>query len=292
MFRPLICFAALAGVVGQAAIAAEPIVLAPSSNWHLDYAEQSCRLARTFGDAENRSLAYFTQHGPSDAFEMTFSGEPLKRFSANRDVITQFGPIGGEWEIRPFKGDMDGFGPALIYSGVNLEEDTEEADADFAEILTSFPAIDVERAQGMDYVEISQRNHKVRFGTGPLDQAFAALNACSEDLLASWGLNVEQHRSLTRMVVWTNSDKIVPQILRDYPAKALRSGEQGIVRALLLVDEKGEVEDCRLDNATTAKALPAQACKALQEAIFEPALDSQGQPMRSFYLTKIVYKMG
>ncbi|WP_454598002.1 energy transducer TonB [Qipengyuania sp. SM2507] len=227
---------------------------------------------------------------------MTLAGEPLERFSSSRDVITQFGPAGGEQGIRPFKGDVDGFGPALIYSGVNLEEKPDEDedvdDAQASEIRTSLPAINVERAQGMEYIEIGQRNRGVRFATGPLDKPFAALNACSQDLLSAWGLDVDQHRSLTRMVDWTNSREITSRITRDYPMKALRRGEQGIVRALLLVNEKGAVEQCTLANATNSEALPAPACRALKDAVFEPALDSQGQPMRSFYITRIVYKMG
>lgn len=295
MFRLTFCIAAAAAAVSQASFAAEPVVvLEPSSAWHLDYAEQSCRLGRTFGDAENISAAFFTQHGPSGSFEMTLAGEPLERFSSSRDVITQFGPTGGERETRPFKGDVEGVGPALIYSGFNLEEEPDEGEdeAPASEISTSLPTIDIERAQGMDYIEIGQRNRGVRFATGPLDQAFAALNACSQDLLSAWGLDVDQHRSLTRMVDWTNSKEITSRIMRDYPMKALRRGEQGIVRALLLVDEKGAVEQCTLANATNSEALPAPACRALEDAVFEPALDSQGQPMRSFYITRIVYKMG
>jgi len=297
MFRLTLCIAAAAAAVSQASFAAEPVVvLEPSSAWHLDYAEQSCRLGRTFGDAENISAAFFTQHGPSGSFEMTLAGEPLQRFSSNRDVVTQFGPIGGEREIRLFKGDVDGVGPALIYSGVSLEEKPDEteddAEDDTPEVMTSLPAIDIERAQGMDYIEVSQRNRRVRFATGPLDKAFAALNACSEDLLAAWGLDVEQHRSLTRMVVLTNGGEIASRIQQDYPVKALRKGEQGIIRTLLLVDEKGEVNECKLASATDSETLSGQACRALEDAIFEPALDSRGQPMRSFYVTKIIYVLG
>lgn len=293
MFRSTVCIAALSAVFAQSAFAADqPVVLAASSNWHLDYAEQSCRLARTFGDAEALSVVFLTQHGPSGSFEMTLAGESLDRFTSNRDVMMQFGPSGAERETKPFTGDVEGVGPALIYSGLDLEDESEETEEDTAEVATSLPAIDVERASGMDYIEISQRNRGVRFATGPLDKAFAALNACSENLLGSWGLDVERHRSLTRMADWTNSEAITSRIVRDYPAKALRRGEQAIVRALLLIDEKGGVDRCDLTNATNSEALPAEACRALDDAVFEPALDSQGQPMRSFYITKIVYKMG
>ena len=293
MFRTTICFAALAAAGAQGAAAAEPATVLPaSSSWHLDYAEQSCRLARTFGEGEGRSVVFFTQHGPGDSFELTLAGEPLDRFSPN--VAIQFGPIGGTWKIRPFRGDVEGVGPALIYSGLDLaeEQDEEEAEEDVAEARDSLPAIDIHRAKEMDYIEVNQGRRRVRFATGTLDKPFAALNACSVDLIAEWGLDADQHRSLTRIVDPTNMKLIASRVGRDYPAAALRKGEQGIIRALLIVGADGKVERCTLDNATNSETLPAPACRVLEDAVFEPALDSQGQPMRSFYITKIVYKMG
>jgi TonB family protein len=293
MFRSALCFAAGFAVCAQAALAAEPAVVLPaSSKWQLDYGEQTCRLARAFGEGENLSIVFFTQHGPDDGFELTLAGEPLKRFAPN--TVIQFGPAGGEWEIDPFKGDVEGVGPALIFSGIDLAEEPDEDEPEEAptEAMDRLPAIDIERARGMEYIEVRQRKRLVRFDTGPLDAPFAALNACSEDLINEWGLNLDQHRSMTRMVDWTNSKQIVSRVVRDYPAAALRKGEQGIIRALLIVGADGKVERCTLDNATNSDALPAPACRALEDAVFEPALDSQSQPMRSFYITKIVYKMG
>jgi hypothetical protein len=293
MLRFTLCFAAGFAVCAQASLAAEPAVVLPAtSKWQLDYGKQTCRLARAFGEGENLSLVYFTQHGPDDGFELTLAGEPLKRFAPK--TVIQFGPAGGEWETDPFKGDVEGVGPALIYSGINLAEEPEEGEPeeDFTEAMDRLPAIDIERARGMEYIEVRQRKRLVRFDTGPLDAPFAALNACSEDLINEWGLNLDQHRSMTRMVDWTNSKQIVSRVVRDYPVAALRKGEQAIIRALLIVGADGKVERCTLDNATNSDALPAPACRALEDAIFEPALDSQSQPMRSFYITKIVYKMG
>ncbi len=293
MFRTTVCIAALCAAVAQSALAADdPVVLPASSEWHLDYAEQSCRLARAFGDGENRSIAYFTQHGPGDGFELTLAGEPLKRFSSNTAI--QFGPIGGEWKIGPFKGDVEGVGPALIYSGINLAEEPDEdgAEEDASEARDSLPEIDIQRARQMNYIEVSQGKRRVRFATGALDKPFAALNTCSVDLITAWGLEVDQHRSLTRMADPNNMKVIASRVGRDYPSEALRKGEQGIIRALLIVGADGRVERCTLDNATNSETLPAPACRALRETVFEPALDSQGQPMRSFYVTRIVYKMG
>ncbi|MGI8942933.1 MAG: hypothetical protein ACR2FJ_01615 [Qipengyuania sp.] len=112
-------------------------------------------------------------------------------------MTTQFGPASGEWKTRPFHGTVATVGPALIYSGLDLDDPDEDGNEEESE-SAAHPAIDIGRAQGMDYVEVSQGSRRARFETGPLGKPFAALNSCSDDLLRSWGLDLEKHCSLSR----------------------------------------------------------------------------------------------
>lgn len=61
-------------LAGQAAAADEPLVLKPTSNWQVDYAEDKCRLARKFGEGDTLTVVMFEQDGPSERFGMTFGG--------------------------------------------------------------------------------------------------------------------------------------------------------------------------------------------------------------------------
>ena len=56
MRRAAFALAAIATVTSPAAAAADPVVLKPSSPWNVDFAETKCRLARLFGEGDDRHL--------------------------------------------------------------------------------------------------------------------------------------------------------------------------------------------------------------------------------------------
>jgi TonB family protein len=67
----------------------------------------------------------------------------------------------------------------------------------------------------------------------------------------------------------------------DYPMQPLMEGDDGTVRAVLLIDEAGKVADCTLTKTSGVAALDAQACAVVRErARYSPALDAAGKPRR------------
>ncbi len=60
-----------------------------------------------------------------------------------------------------------------------------------------------------------------------MDKPMAALRECSWDMVQSWGLNIEQQRTLTRKVTPKDSPSswFLPD---DYPTSMLRAGRQAI----------------------------------------------------------------
>ena len=67
--------AALA-LLPSVASAAPPIHLAPSSPWVVDYAENSCRLIRRFGEAKDMTTLAFESEAPG-FLDMLIIGKPL-----------------------------------------------------------------------------------------------------------------------------------------------------------------------------------------------------------------------
>ena len=59
----------------------------------------------------------------------------------------------------------------------------------------------------------------------------------------------------------------------------------------VMVNEAGAVTDCHLERATKLESLNSPACKEMQRATFEPALDRDGTAMPSYYATTIVYRV-
>lgn len=64
----------------------------------------------------------------------------------------------------------------------------------------------------------------------------------------------------------------------DYPASALRAGEQGTVRFRVSVDPSGRVSDCTVLTSSGSSALDSTTCRLLRSrARFTPATDKSGK---------------
>ncbi len=273
------------GAASPAYAKAEPVVLEPSSKWNVDFAPEKCRLARVFGEGENRHVLFFEQWGPKATFGFTASGPGFDRFRAYKPVDVRFSNAQEPRETQPFMGTIESFGDAIIYSTMALEDEGQ------GQMLGILPQLNTDKASFAEFVEFRQRSRSVRFNTGELGEAFKVLNQCTRSLVSDWGLDVEKHKSATKAVEWTNDQAIVQRLVKTYPSAALRKGEQGIMRMRLKIDETGKMTDCVINQTTINKSLKSPACREMAKAKFEPALDANGAPMASYYLTAITYKV-
>lgn len=271
---------------------AQAAPIEPTSKWFVDYADEKCRLARTFGEGEQRVFLFIEQAAPGRTFGLTVAGPPFRGFSDNRTVLLKFDTTAKGNRTRPFTGDLSNAGPALIFSSIDFgpEKPAEELTED-ASGFAGLPAIDVEEASRANQFEFNQGRRVVTLASGPMGSPIKALNTCSADLVRSWGLDLERHRDARRLPEWTNGDKVVKQIVSQYPAKALWAGEQGVLRMRVMLNEAGAVTDCHLERATKLESLNSPACKEMQRATFAPALDRDGKAMPSYYATTIVYRV-
>lgn len=269
---------------------ADPVVLKPKSQWNVDFGEDRCRLARLFSDGDNEHILYFEQHYPSVTAGVTVGGRSLTPFKDRAETLVQTADGRTPLKTQPLKGEMKGFGDALIYPSLDLARDAQPTDLPGLEPVV--PRLDTAFADTIVYLSFSQRNRGVRFSTGPLGDAFKVLNQCSESLIASWGLDAEQHRKMMRGPRWTNQQEVAKMIADRYPAVAARAGEQGVTRMRVIIDAQGKTESCVSDRATKADILKSPACEVvMKEGRFEPGLDAGGKPMRSYYATTITYQL-
>lgn len=285
---PLAVLACLAASPLQAADEA-PVVLEPSSQWVVDFAEDRCRLVRTFGPDDSRHVLIFEQGGPGRAFGLTAAGPGLVRFRSTRTSV-RFGEFPPYLDKSSFTGTLGTFGAAIIWSNLAFAPIDDTA-VDFPVFVPTLPEIDVEKAAKVSAISLQWGKSTLIFNTGTLGDAVKVLNQCAQDLLGSWGLDLERHRTAARLPVWTNESEIVRSMIAAYPEKALRKEAQAIIRMRIIVDEAGRVAECKLVDATAEDGLSSPACKVMQKAIFSPALDREGKPIRSFYLNNIVYRL-
>jgi TonB family protein len=86
----------------------------------------------------------------------------------------------------------------------------------------------------------------------------------------------------------------LPQLFSsdDYPAEALRAGEQGTVAFQLEVGADGSVAACTVTSSSGSASLDSTTCRLLRErARFTPARDSSGKPVSDTVVSRITWRI-
>ena len=78
----------------------------------------------------------------------------------------------------------------------------------------------------------------------------------------------------------------------DYPASAVKAGEQGTVRFRLDVGSDGRVTHCRVTGSSGSPALDNTTCRLMRSrARFTPARDRSGNPTADVFSSSITWRM-
>ena len=278
--------------IAAPATADDTLVLEPSSYWSVDFGDEKCRLARAFGEGEDRHLLFIEQGGPKSSFGFMAIGPAFERFRRPDRIEVQFGDFEPMTDHMPMLGNTEGVGASLIYSNMSFRVRPEtEGDAEEERRKAPLPRLDVETANQIDSISVSYGKRKVVFNTGDLGEAVTVMNECALNFVEAWGLDRAAHETMSRLPRWTNEQSVGRRIASNYPSEALRNGESGILRLRVIVEPDGTVSKCVLNKATIAESLDPPACREMRRAEFEPALDKDGNPMRSFYITQIIYRL-
>ena len=291
--------AALALAHHPARAADEPVRLAPSSPWHLDYADDSCRLARQFGTGERTSFLLIERYRPGDSFRLSVVGKSFGAVRSNGEAMLRFGPAESEQEVSFMEAET-GETPTLIFSeSLRIAPPTEHEQEALERLkrsdedhLFELAPIDPERERAATSLSVDASGiSEMVFETGSLGEPFAALRKCMDELLTHWGIDVERHESRTRAALpiespgtWLHSS--------DYPRSLLRKGAQGIVHFRLSVDSGGDVSDCHIQRSTRPEGFDEAVCDALmRRAKFKPALDAEGNSIASYYINTVQFRI-
>ena len=267
-------------------------VLRPSSDWYVDYGEDYCRLARQFGKDEHKSVFYLEAYEPSSAFSLVVAGpdfSPLPRQS----VTVHFGPGGLERtsESAP-KIVMGEFQDGVMLNHTPLFEPP-KLDPKAPSSPDTSPTIDPAKAKSIEWLDVSRgKKPPVRLALGQMGGPIEALNACTDELLTHWGIDLAAHHNratapkpIGNPGEWISSD--------DYPSGLPDAGSQGIVFFRLAVDANGKVTSCHIQRNTGSDAFEHAICDLFaKRARFKPALDKQGNPMASYWRSEVRFVAG
>jgi TonB family protein len=273
--------------------------LQPATPWVVDYAENSCRLGRTFGEGKKSVTLVMNQFSPGDWFQVMLTGHPLRvnGYRVEKGKL-RFGPNEAESKVLAKVGETNGGVPALVLEGSRTiaprtDAEQEESKAEFAsgrpvETKPIGPA----REAAATWIELKAvASSDLILETGPMDRPLAALRECSWDMIRSWGLNVEQQKKLTRkpravggIGNWFN--------VSDYPMSMLQDGYEGLVTVRLLIDAEGKLTSCKMQASTQPKEFNDVVCAVIQKrGTFEPALDEHGRPVPSYWTQTVNFRL-
>jgi hypothetical protein len=265
----------------------EVSVLEPLSIWNIDYGEQKCRLSRFFGPRETPHLLYIEQASPGAIFTLAVAGPEFAKIQ--RDRVLKLGIAEDQIarEVSALTAEFGKIGNGLIITRKRLREPAPRV---AGEVVWIAGQLDPKEGAAIKRIVFARNARAIVFETGELGGAAQAMNACTEDLLSEWGLDPAQHKRFQPAKV-LNQEEVAKRIFDTYPRKALLKDEEGDFSTRLIVEVDGTVSDCAVEGLTVNQALKPQLCQYLREARFEPARGADGQPIRSFYVLPISYRL-
>lgn len=277
--------------------AKDPVSLAPSSKWIMEYEDDSCRLLRTFGENDQMLVLTMSRYGPGESFNIIVAGNRLKLGNLNRPIQLRFGDYERYVEKEFFSGSLGDRKAMIGKGGLRIAPPTDEEKKLLekwkpGEGAFKLSPISKDRYAAAKFLEITRkRRFSFILQTGALDKPFAAMDACIDQLLTGWGIDVEKHKTLSREVKpigdpgqWIQS--------RDYPSKMVNRGQPAIVQFRLSVDAEGKTTDCYIQKTTRPKDFDDAVCKRFaRKSKFEPALDADGNPIASYWRNTVQFQI-
>lgn len=192
----------------QLAVAQESPVLAltPSSEWVLNYADDRCRILRTFGEGDLKTLVYFEQVEPDAKLTWVTAGPVISRTRQNDPVRVQFGPGHTPFEVSRQDMEFGEYGKALTYNGfyeVSKEridsDDRKAVDGIYEDLAVKPRVLDLTEGASIKWLELnSERGGVLRLALGDMEPVYEAMNTCMANLLTHWGLDPERERQRTK----------------------------------------------------------------------------------------------
>lgn len=265
---------------------ADPVVLPFTGKWEMNYTDDSCRLLARFGEGSQAVVFNLTRFQPGDQFDLTLYGDIFANHEPTMTVEADFGLQPAPSSFSAFGGQVDGKLPLILLEEIRFDglQQTESP-------LPDPPPVTPQQERAVTGLNLTFHGKRYRFETGSMGAPMAAMRACLNEIQRHWGYDPAVQGALTRRVklLTPRDDLLHPN---DYPADALDSLHQGLVQFRLDVDETGAITGCNVLYRTRPDEFADITCRSLvKRAKFAPALDAQGQPVKSFYINKVYWKL-
>lgn len=190
-----------------------------------------------------------------------------------------------------FAEDFEGviFRHSLIELPIDEDESPEAWSRFYQE--NDVPALEADAGGKIESVTVARAfRDDIVLKTGPLKQPLLALNSCIDELLNHWGIDVAAHKTRSRSALPLDPERAARMV--GYPPKMLARSLPGLVNVRLEIDEAGRVTDCHIQMPLSDPEFEESSCADIQHAFeFDPALDKEGQPMKSYFVTSVRFQI-
>jgi TonB family protein len=243
--------------------------LLPTSSWHVDYAEQECRLTRTFGEKDALILFRLARGTSFDNYDIKLAGLSIPKSNGKMDVEMTLEP---QKITAKFAGSSD-----------SLPHRKEQVLSWYDSSITSISG------GPKDQVMLVKMAHNVsiRLKLDDFRPAIAAMKTCHDDLLRGWKVDTVALSQLKRYAtpIGSPGDWATPA---DYPKEAILAGASGDVSFLLTVGTDGKPKTCSIVASSKVIILNEETCRLVKRrARFTPAIGADGSAVESVYINRI-----
>lgn len=284
--------------------AAQPVRLQPTSPWDVDYAAESCRLIRQFGEGKTAAKLAFESAAPG-SMDMLVFGQPLSTFEER--VGARLMPSGEDIGVGRVAQTTSGSEPAILWPNITLlpkafREREQQIERLRDRAGTRPPAISVAERRSRDAqrdalamatteIAIDTRHSRpVILETGSLGAPMAAFEKCSRESLKDWGVDPAVEDRIVRPVWSSNPDKWL--FASDYPRSMLMLGKESAIAVRLLVDASGRITKCTPLSHFNEPAFTTITCQRIQErARLQPAELADGTKVPSYFIRRVVFQL-
>lgn len=272
-------------VVSPAAQAQDAASFNANSAWAADYGDDYCRLIRSFSDGKDEITLVLQRVQPGADTQVLLIGNAIKTFRGATELGWHFLPNDAERKTRYTRSETGDGQQYVRLDGVTL--------VPFAPPAPGTPPGPpvynraAEEAAGKTMTGLivtSGLTKPMRVETGRLDAPVAALQTCTDDLLKSWGLDAEKHKTLSSPAIpQLGTEGWLPSGTIPFSEFAKFAGGGNQVR--LMLDTNGKPTACHIFSPTLSKALNDTICGILMEkATFTPAKDAGGTAIASYWM--------
>jgi len=259
----------------------EPTVFRPTGGWTADFGDDYCRLVRTFSDGKDEVSLALQRTQPGSFVQLLFVGDGIRTFRGADQIGYAFQPSSSTRETRYIRSETPEGKQFLSTELLTL--------APFAFTPGTPPPYsreaELEAARGINAVALDKGlTSPVRFETGSLRAPVEVMQACADDLLKVWGLDVEKHKTMTAPAIPSPVPSgVLPQGTIPFSEFGKLGG--GFNQVRLLVGADGKPTACTVYAPTLSETLNQRICGLVMEkATFQPGKDDAGHAMASYWM--------